>query len=525
MLEQVFEYHGGVTQDLSDLDPTGTLVGIEAALRRRRTAEVEQLFLVLRWCDLHGSDPVDDPGGRRPPGADRLGFLGGDGTPGVRELALVELAVALQVHGLSARCLVSDALDLRHRLPRTLQKVADLDAELWIARKVAAMTRDLPFEVMHLIDDAVASAIGSQAPSRVLELAEAKTIEVDQAAHMRRLQQKRRERFVGLSRPDDTGLRTVIARVSTADAHVVHALLEQVAEQLAARPEHAGQGRDELRSVAFGWLARPLDLIRLLAEGEDTPEARSLVETIAALDPAALRPRAVLYLHLHEATLPGASLPEAGGLPGVARVEGLGPMVLEEVTELLGHHHVVLKPVIDLAEQVSVNCYEHPAALGERVHLLRPGDQFPHASSRSRRLDLDHPVPYDPGGPPGQTSSRTAQPLGRTNHRAKTHLGHRATPLRTGEVVWRTRHGLTRIVDPAGTHVIDPAAAEAMCGEDPFEAAVALLMHRARTGQLDTYLEMHRMDTEPGCWQFSPMPEVVLEADLPLQGAADDPDR
>ncbi|MCD4534731.1 hypothetical protein LRP67_11615 [Nocardioides sp. cx-169] len=454
-------------------------------VRCRREVELAQAFLALHWCDLHSSDPAEEPG-PRPPGSDRLDRLGGDGTPGVRELALCELAVACQIHALSARSLVGDLLDLRHRLPRTFERVVALDAELWLARRMASMTRDLPFEVMHLVDDAVAAAIGSQAPSRVIELCEAKRIEVDLAAHEARLEAERKRRYVGLSRRDGTGLRKVIARVSEADAHDIATMVDTVADLLADRPEHAGLARDELRAIAFGWLARPFDVLRLLAEHDRVPDSAALLEKLDGLDLTRLRPKAVVYVHVHEAAL--------AGMPGVARVEDLGPQLLSRLADLLGHRHIRLSPVIDLNDHVSVSSYEHPEAVKERIHLLRPGDQFPHASSMSRRLDLDHPVPYSPHGPPGQTSTRTSQPLTRTNHRAKTHLGHRATPLETGEVVWRTRHGLTRLVDTAGTHVIDASEADALTGDDPLDRALARLVVRHRTGQLEDVIERHRMD-------------------------------
>jgi hypothetical protein len=99
-------------------------------------------------------------------------------------------------------------------------------------------------------------------------------------------------------------------------------------------------------------------------------------------------------------------------------------------------------------------------------------------------VDLDHPVPYDPGGPPGQTSSHVSQPLGRTGHRAKTHLGYRATPLPTGEIVWRTTHGRHRIVDAHGTHRLDEREYTALTSDDGLERALARILHRHRTGQL-----------------------------------------
>ena len=113
----------------------------------------------------------------------------------------------------------------------------------------------------------------------------------------------------------------------------------------------------------------------------------------------------------------------------MARVEGLGPHSLTQLTELLGHTRVAVQPVIDLRDQVSVNRYEHPTRVKERIHLRHPGDVFPHASRVSRKVDLDHRIAYRPTGPPGQTGTRNGQPLGRTGHRAKTHLGYQCTAL------------------------------------------------------------------------------------------------
>ncbi|MXG89578.1 hypothetical protein [Nocardioides flavescens] len=50
------------------------------------------------------------------------------------------------------------------------------------------------------------------------------------------------------------------------------------------------------------------------------PEA--LLDALRGLDLEPLRPRTVLYVHLHEAALHGT--------PAVARVEGLGPSTLLE---------------------------------------------------------------------------------------------------------------------------------------------------------------------------------------------------
>jgi hypothetical protein len=278
----------------------------------------------------------------------------------------------------------------------------------------------------------------------------------------------------------------------------VDATVARVAEILAARPEHAEASIDLLRSEALGWLARPAELLALLLEHGETPAdddaatepdpesepepepetpsralafPADLLQTLRDLGAeklAGLRPRAVVYVHLHEAAL-------AGLAQGVARVEGLGPAALAQLRDLLGHSRVTVRPVLDLADHRSVNAYEHPESVRERIHLIHPGDCFPHASATGRATDLDHPVPYHPQGPPGQTSSRTGQPLGRRGHRAKTHLGYTATPVVPGTTLWRTPHGLHRMVDGAGTHHLDPPDDEHVPADDPLDRVLRML--------------------------------------------------
>jgi len=377
------------------------------------------------------------------------------------ELAIVELAVARQVHTNSARAVAADGLDLRHRLPRVLDKAMSLEAELWVARKVASMTRHLSYEAAHAVDIAVADAIGTQSPARVLELAAARIIEVDRAAHEARIEAERQRRYVGMSRVDATGLRTVIARVDATEAAGVDVTITRVAKLLAERPEYADLTADELRAEAFGWLSRPEDVVALEA-GDPSPRQH--------------RQRVVLYVHLHEAALDGVS--------GTARVEGLGPHTRTQLERLVGHRHVTVKPVIDLNEQTSVNAYEYPEAMKERIHLRWAGDAFPHATRTTRSVDHDHPRSYDKDGPPDQTNSHTGQPLSRTAHRAKTHLGYRCSALPTGEVLWRTPHGLHRLVDAAGTHWIDASEYQDWLSKDPWYRALARVSHRVRIGAL-----------------------------------------
>jgi hypothetical protein len=437
---------------LADLDPAATLARAASATRRRRAVEVEDLEVLTHWAMLHG-----DPAARRERG-DRFRRFGGEGTPELWELATAEIAIERQVHPASCDRAIADVLDLQHRLPLTWDVVRRLDGEVWVARRVASMSRALPLATVGVVDRAVAAAIAGQAPSRVLAIAEAKVIEADPDTHQARLEEQRRKKYVALGRTDEFGFRHVVARVEAGDAVWIDATVDRVADILATT-DTADRSRDELRAEAMGWLARPAALLALLLEhgtthGTDDQalmESRStafpadLLDQITATNLARLRPRAKLYVHCDHDVL-------AGETSGVVRVEGLGPMLPGDALELLARTtRVDVHPVIDLAEAISVNAYEHPDALAERVHLTAVGDYFPYATCLTRDVDLDHPVPYDPGGPPGQTGTHNSGPLARRHHRVKTHAGYHSQQIGPGRYLWRTPHGRELIVDHTGT--------------------------------------------------------------------------
>ena len=86
------------------------------------------------------------------------------------DLSICELAIARGQHVLTVRALVADGLDLRHRLPELYAAVREGRCELWVARKVASMTRKLDPVAAALVDRAVAEAVtkglggGSRSP-------------------------------------------------------------------------------------------------------------------------------------------------------------------------------------------------------------------------------------------------------------------------------------------------------------------------------------------------------------------------
>lgn len=66
------------------------------------------------------------------------------------------------------------------------EATTDLRLPVWVARKVAAMSRRLTKAQAALVDAAVAAAV-DESPSRILTIAEAKVIEADLDAHRTRL--------------------------------------------------------------------------------------------------------------------------------------------------------------------------------------------------------------------------------------------------------------------------------------------------------------------------------------------------
>ncbi|PUA80174.1 hypothetical protein C7S10_16710 [Nocardioides currus] len=439
------------------------------ALRARRLAEVAELRLAIQWAVVQG-EPRDD--------RDPMVTPGGDGTPSVREHAIPELAMARETHPATTRALIADGLDLVHRLPRTWAVVASGECEPWVARKVATLSRALLADQVALVDRAVARAIAGHAPSTVLEIARAKVIEADPETHRAERERSRHERYVRLSRADEFGYRHVIARTTAGDAAWIDAMVDRVADILALTHGH-DHNRDELRSLALGWLARPADLFKLLIEHTTTSDGEQpawapdhladTVDKLCALPAhklARLRGRGRLFVHITDEALRTRT--------GVARIEGVGPIDVQQLHEVLGHADVTVTPVLDLQLRRRVDAYEHPETVKDHVWIQTGGDCFPYTPRTATRdgVDYDHAVPYDDTGPPGQTGPHNSGPLRRSHHRAKTHGGLTTRVVGPGRHLWRTPHGQAFLVDHTGTTRLSSSQAAAMA--DAIEDGVEL---------------------------------------------------
>ncbi len=306
---------------LDDLDAAGCLAVSSESVRVRRLAEVRDLEVLSHWAVIHSEDPNEGPdGGFERQRGNVLRTVGGEGTPGVQDFCLGEIAMTRGTGVTATVNALADVLDLQHRLPNLWAVLRTGAAEVFIARRVAKLSRHLPHADVWVVDVATAAIITLESGGRVLEVAEAKIIEANPGLHDDRVETERRRRYVGYGRRDELGLQTVIARIEAGDAQWIRATIERVVEIIT--PHHEGLSIDEIRAIAFGYLARPAELLQLLLEHTDPADAEQpdpeaeptapnralafpvdLLDALRRADLAKLAPRAVLYVHLHEAAL------------------------------------------------------------------------------------------------------------------------------------------------------------------------------------------------------------------------------
>jgi len=221
----------------------------------------------------------------------------------------------------------------------------------------------------------------------------------------------------------DVGTSYLEACLDTSDAAIFDRALDELAEVL--RLEGDGSDRDHRRARAVGILGVPKQAAAML-EGHQ-------VETPLV---------AQVYVHMSAESL------KAGG---VARVERLGPVMVSQLSEVLGHRRIRLTPVVcvDGSDQ-AVDAYEVPRSMREKVVLRDRYEVFPWSCREARGLDLDHTDRFQPGIP-GQTRPSNLGPLSRRVHRVKTHCGWQLTQISSGVFQWTTTYGQRLIVGPGGT--------------------------------------------------------------------------
>lgn len=476
---------------VDELDARAASDALVASLAKVLEAEAEQVVLAAHWADLHAPADVSAPTSPFEEGVRRTGA---EGTPEVIEFAGAELAALLGLSTHAGEQRIADAMNLRHRHPLLWDRLRAGAVRVWLATKVArrCAATHLTQEQAFWVDAQTTPYIGSLPPGRFLALVEAKIAAADPEAAAARAEQQALERFVRCGQTDEHGLKTLVARARAGDVLYVVAVLDRIAGILASQGDP--DSLEVRRAKALRVLANPARALALLLDADGSaatpapdsappeglfltgadglrepaerlsgdwaepdpqepddpvtgPDPASLQEALASFDASTLDPAIVFHVHLDRAALSD---------DGVARVEGLGPIVLGELRAWLGEScadaRFTVRPVVDLAEAVRVDRYEIPDSLRRAVVLRDPYESFPYGTLPARSGDLDHVIPWRDDGSPGQTRLDNLAPLSRRHHRMKTVGRWQVRQPKPGEYWWRTPQGHWLRVDAAGTH-------------------------------------------------------------------------
>ncbi|MGO4956092.1 DUF222 domain-containing protein [Luteococcus sp. Sow4_B9] len=442
-----------VAGDIMSLaDPVSVIEAIRENRRQCRVLEAQEVALLAHCADLCAM--VCDGEAGHLPGAEQLVELGGDGTPGVAEFATLELAAALGVREIEARCMVADALDLRHRLPELWRQTMAGELPVWRARHIAGATRRLEWDAARLVDVQLARQIPGMAWGRVKNLVAGLVLDhlpVEEADQQRA--DAKDARGVWISQ-GEFGIADLSAVMDAPDADRLEQSLTRIAGILKAGGSR--DGLDARRAKALGMLASPARALQLLQASlldtavEELPGLDVTADChlegqpghccgTIAVDPTALAPRTSLVVHLTDTTLCAGE--------GIVRAEGIGPLLAEWLHDLIPDAVVTVRPVIDGNHEITSDAYECPPTMREQVELRNPYEVFPWSTRRSRSLDLDHTIPFGRG----PTRTDNLGPLTRKVHRAKTHGGYRLEQPIPGHFLWQTPLGFRYLVTPSRT--------------------------------------------------------------------------
>ncbi|WP_179229194.1 DUF222 domain-containing protein [Parenemella sanctibonifatiensis] len=521
---------------------------IRAARQERLEAEAREFMKVAEFADLYDADwyAIEYPNGPGPVG-ERLVRPGGEGTPLVGEFCVLELGAALGISGDEAHLLLADSLALRGRFPKTWTVLGEGKLRVWQVRRLIGETRELPVELCTKIDAQVAefgTSMGKQALKNLIEaIVLEHSPETAQTAHEAQLA----GRHVSIDHRGDGVIREIHASVDVTTAIHLDAQLNRIAtiigqSQLRNRQADTTTGdvpatmdpREIRRALALGILATPARALHLLQESlidqlddadlasapdeghlHDSATVGAVEQTNATgcsmagspthlcgqvtVDPTKLLPKAQLVVHVTDASLKDG---------GVARVEGVGPVLTSWLKDLLADSHVTVRPVLAPDQAWATEAYEIPEAMREWVTLRNPTSIFPFSTRNSRKLDIDHTIPWAPTRPttardggqeltvrdsgiaslresatpmtgaptrltgvpdpdpddrarsnadPPLTRLENLGPLDRKPHRAKTHGGWQVCQPSPGVFIWTSPLGLKYLVTPSHTWLIhDP---------------------------------------------------------------------
>src|SRR6188472_4141871 len=294
-----------MTSTAADLDTAAdTAAGVLAFARDRRAAadaaEVDLLRAACAWADLHPAESIGD--------AVRFGDtpvpVAGPGAPLVAEFCVAEFAAAVGLPTETGKAYLGEALELRHRLPRTWARVRAGDLPAWRARRIARATIALSPAAAGFVDDQVAGFAHRIRPRGVDRLVEEAVVRFmpDEARRRREAAADGRHAHVHTHQVSFEGTVWVEAEVDLADALDLDTALTEGAARLADLGSTASL--DVRRSEALGAMARhqlALDLDTTTETPAPAPgrtPARQVVLHVHLSDQAITAPATDDRLHL-----------------------------------------------------------------------------------------------------------------------------------------------------------------------------------------------------------------------------------
>lgn len=374
------------------------------------------------------------------------------GLPEVSEFLKLEIAAALGMTERSAAHLLTSILILRYRHPLLWDVFRQGRIPRWQASKLTELCVELSPEAAAKVDQRIAEKAGRISFTLLKKHTAGWVAQADPELAATREETERGNRHVSF-RTHHYGTSSIFGDISTTDALALENSIHQIATRMAER----GDGRDsgQRRAAALGILADPAQAALWLT-GEELP------------GPSVKR-RAIVYIHLSDAALrtthPAStthSTPTsrhhptdpAATVPGIARIEGIGPLTTASLPEFLRGTHVTIRPVLDLSRIPSTDRYEIPDQIREAVHVRYPIEIFPYSASDSRGLDLDHTTAWRRNGGTDQTRLENLAPLSRRVHRAKTMQAWKLTKHGSHEYHWESPLGYQYVTNADGTSTV-----------------------------------------------------------------------
>lgn len=400
----------------------------------------EQFVYLRDFLVRHGDDPqVVALAGR-----EQMVRYGGAGSPEIPEFAVAQVRAEMGLSLWAAQRLVADVLSLIYRLPKVFAAMLAGDVDEYRARMAASATRQLSLDQVARIDERLTAGYPDRDPlvarmsrKRLNHLiAQIVGVEGPDSAE-EQVAAALAGRDVTI-RPGPAGVADLSGSLSEADGARLQQRLAQVVGWLGELSDT--RSKRVRRSVALGMLADPTGLDQLYARvqahrrrqnnpghGGDNDRDDSSTAPV---------PATVLYIHYDRASQTWS-------------LDGTGPLTTTEAQHLVGHSHVTVKPVLDLAQNLSYTGYVAGPRLKEQLRLMNAGlCPFPYCDQPAWEGDYDHNTNYDPNAPPGApgaTDTRNGARLCRHDHRVKTHSGWTVESPTPGTWLW---HG------PRGDHYL-----------------------------------------------------------------------